>query len=216
MALTPASLRSLRSRASSTAVFPASSPPSRPEAGSTGELTTTVPLAAATSAAATPPGSVATTRASPPPGGSSHSFAPSAAAPSGLLPGSGRREVNSSEPSGRNRGLASPSADLVSRRGGAPWVSIRQMLVRYFLPSALSVCTAAASQLPSGASRSAATRGMARKSVRSPTAVAAVRPSSPVPALTGPPASPQPPAPTRTIPRPWPDPSSWIETAPRR
>ena len=79
----------------------------------------------------------------------------------GPAPGSGRREVNSSDPSGRNRGLASPSADRVSRRGGPPPGSIRHRLVRYFFPSALRVCTAAASQLPSGDSRSDPIRGMA-------------------------------------------------------
>ena len=89
--------------------------------------------------------------------------------PSGpfLAAGSGRLEVNSSDPSGRKRGLPSPSADLVSRRAGPPCASIRQMLVRYFFLSALSVCTAAASQVPSGASRSAVTRGSATKSPRS-------------------------------------------------
>jgi hypothetical protein len=91
-------------------------------------------------------------------------------------------EVNSSDPSGRKRGLPSPSADRVSRRPGPPCASIRQMLVRYFFWSALSVCTAAASQVPSGASRSAVIRGIATKFLRSwngfvvpsPSAVSAV------------------------------------------
>ena len=81
--------------------------------------------------------------------------------------GSGRLEVKSSDPSGRKRGLPSPSAERVSRRAGPPRASIRQMLVRYFFLSALSVCTAAASQVPSGASRSAPTRGIATKSLSS-------------------------------------------------
>ena len=167
MAVMPASLRSWRSRASSSALLPL------PAAGSTGELSTIPPASLATSAAVTPPGRAATTRASPPAAGSSHSAAtssPEPAPPSGPVffrPGSGRLEVNSSDPSGRKRGLPSPSADRVSRRAGPPWVSIRQMLVRYFFLSALSVCTAAASQVPSGASRSAATRGIATKSLRS-------------------------------------------------
>jgi hypothetical protein len=108
-----------------------------------------------------PPGSAATRRASPPPGGSSQSAVSSSASWSpGALPG--RLEVNSSAPSGRNRGLPSPSADRVSRAGGPPPVSIRQMLLTYFLPSGLSDWTVAASQPPSGASRSPETRGMAR------------------------------------------------------
>jgi F0F1-type ATP synthase membrane subunit c/vacuolar-type H+-ATPase subunit K len=44
---------------------------------------------------------------------------------------------------------------------------IRQMLVRYFFLAALSVGTAAARQVPAGASRSAVTRGSARKPARS-------------------------------------------------
>jgi hypothetical protein len=112
----------------------------------------------------TPPGSAATTRASPPAAGRSQSAATSLASGSFFAAGSARLEVNSSDPSGRKRGLPSPSADLVSRRAGPPCASIRQMLVRYFFLSALRVCTAAASQDPSGASRSAVTRGSATKS----------------------------------------------------
>src|SRR6516165_11026319 len=190
MAVTPASLRSLRNRVSSPTVFPsaaASGPPGGPDAGSTGEVSTTVPASLAASAAATPPGSAATTLASPPPGGSSHSAATSAGGPSFpdlSAPGSGRPDVNSRDPSGRNRGLASPSADRVSRRGGPPSVSIRQMLVRYFFRSALSVCTAAASQLPSGDSRSAVTRGIATKAARSWNGVVVRLPSAGDSALT--------------------------------
>ena len=119
------------------------------------------PVSLATSAALTPPGGAAMILASPPPGGSSHSAAASPSLLGALAPGSGRLEVNNSDPSGRNRGLASPSADRVSLRDGPPWVSIRQMLVRYVFRSGLSVCTAAASQLPSGASRNAPIRGIA-------------------------------------------------------
>ena len=163
MAVIPASLRSWRSRASSAALSPLPAP------GSTGAPTTIPPASLATSAAVTPPGSAATTRASPPDAGSSQSAATSPRSPSGLVAaaGSGRLEVNSSDPSGRKRGLPSPSADLVSRRAGPPCASILQMLVRYFFLSALRVCTAAASQVPSGASRSAVTRGSATKSPRS-------------------------------------------------
>ncbi|HEX2745592.1 MAG TPA: hypothetical protein VHO07_18530 [Streptosporangiaceae bacterium] len=127
----------------------------------------------------TPPGSAASTLASPPADGRSQSELTSAPEPSGralAAPGSGRREVNSSDPSGRKRGLLSPSADLVSRRAGPPWVSIRQMLVRYFFRSALSVCTVAASQFPSGDSRSVPTRGTATNSVSSPNGVMASGP----------------------------------------
>ena len=158
MAVIPASLRSWRSRASSSALSPL------PAEGRTGAPATIVPASLATSAAVMPPGSAATTRASPPAAGSSQSAATSPASGSFFAAGSARLEVNSSDPSGRNRGLPSPSADLVRRRAGPPWASIRQMLVRYFFLSALRVCTAAASQDPSGASRSAVTRGSATKS----------------------------------------------------
>ncbi len=175
MAVTPASSRSWRNRASSAALFlPPFCPPFPLAAGSTGEVRTMAPLPRAASTAATPPGRAAITLASPPAAGSSHSELTSSAEPlvwALPTPGSGRFEVNSSDPSGRKRGLPSPSADRVSRRAGPPCVSIRQMLVRYFFRSALSVCTAAASQLPSGASRKAPTRGMAAKSLRSPNGV---------------------------------------------
>lgn len=69
--------------------------------------------------------------------------------------------MNSSEPSGRNSGLDSPSADRVSRTGAPPPGSIRQMLLLNFFPSWLRAWTAAASQLPSGDSRSAVSRGIA-------------------------------------------------------
>ena len=159
MAVIPASLRSWRSRVSSAALSPLPAP------GSTGAPTTIPPASLATSAAVTPPGSAATTRASPPAAGSSQSAATSPlASGSFFAAGSARLEVNSSDPSGRKRGVPSPSADLVRRRAGPPCASILQMLVRYFFLSALRVCTAAASQDPSGASRSAVTRGSATKS----------------------------------------------------
>ncbi len=164
MAVIPASLRCWRSPASSPALSPL------PAAGSTGAPTTMPPASLATSAALTPPGSAATTRASPPAAGSSQSAATSPLSPFLGWPGSGGRarpEMNSSDPSGRKRGLPSPSADRVSRRAGPPCGSIRQMLVRYFFLPALSACTAAASQVPSGASRSAATRGSATNPARS-------------------------------------------------
>ncbi len=96
--------------------------------------------------------------------------------------GSGRLETNSTEPSGRNSGPPSPSALRVSRTGppgagaaraggppgpgspsartASPGTAIRQMLVTYF-GSLPTVCTAAASQDPSGDNRSAVTRGIA-------------------------------------------------------
>ena len=146
------------------------------------------PLSLATSAAATPPGSAVTTLASPPAAGSSHSeltFPPEEARRAAPAPGSGRFEVKSSDPSGRKRGLPSPSADLVSRRDGPPWGSMRQMLVRYFFRSALSVCTVAASQLPSGDNRRPVIRGTAAKSVRSANGLVFLPPSEGVSALTG-------------------------------
>ncbi len=129
-------------------------------------------LAAAT--LTTPPGGAAIGMASPPAAGSSQRAALSLAASSpaaGAAAGPWRWDMNSSEPSGRNSGLPSPSALRVRRAAGRPvpagLASIRQMLLTNFLPSASTVCTAAASQLPSGASRSAVSLGMATKSCRS-------------------------------------------------
>ena len=126
------------------------------------------------STALTPPGRSATWTASPPAAGSRHKAAwpPAAAvapcgpsAPSGSLAcRPGRLEMNRSDPSGRNRGFVSPSGDRVSRTGPpslAAVAGIRQMLVTYVFRSGASVWTAAASQLPSGDSRSAVTRGIA-------------------------------------------------------
>src|ERR1700761_9766328 len=98
----------------------------------------TVSAPAAVSTLSTPPGRVVTGRASPAPLGSSQRAVSSPAPPPLPLPapsGAGRLEVNSSEPSGRNRGLPSPSAERVSLRAGPPAVSTRQMLETYFLPS---------------------------------------------------------------------------------
>ncbi len=72
--------------------------------------------------------------------------------------------MNRSDPSGRNRGLVSPSGERVSRTGPpalAGAAGIRQMLVTYVFRSGARVWTAAASQPPSGDSRSVVTRGMA-------------------------------------------------------
>ena len=60
--------------------------------------------------------------------------------------------------------MVSPSGDLVSRTGSlalAGPAGIRQMLVTYVFRSGARVWTTAASQLPSGDSRSAVTRGIA-------------------------------------------------------
>ncbi len=85
--------------------------------------------------------------------------------PSGPSGGAGRADRNTSEPSGRKAGLSSPSADRVSRAGRGPAcpgpAGIRQMLGLNVRPSALSADTQAASQLPSGDSRSPVTRGSA-------------------------------------------------------
>ena len=99
--------------------------------------------------------------ASPPWAGSRHSAGFSALSSPSAASGSARLETNSSVPSGRNRGLPSPSADRVSRAGRPPAASIRQMLVTYFFLSGLSDWTVAASQLPSGDSRRPVIRGMA-------------------------------------------------------
>src|SRR5258708_6342940 len=140
IALTPASARALRRASSSVA-------PSVP--GRAATAATYCCAARAVTSELTPPGGAATWQASPRPGGRSKSAdLAGASALSVLAPGAGRLEVNSSEPSGRNSGPDSPSADRVSRAGGAPLVSIRQMLVTYLLGSGPRLCTTAASQLP--------------------------------------------------------------------
>ena len=85
--------------------------------------------------------------------------------PAGRVPGgAGRDDRKASEPSGRNAGLSSPSADRVSRTaaGAASLVSTRQMLDLNVWPSGARADTVTASQLPSGASRSPVSRGRAR------------------------------------------------------
>ena len=85
--------------------------------GSVADVSTTVPVVAAATAPCTPPARTATTRASPPPAGRSQRAA------GGVLVrprpvGSGRAEVNSRPPSGRNAAGVSPLALRVSRRAG--------------------------------------------------------------------------------------------------
>src|SRR5260370_40215690 len=75
--------------------------------------------------------------------------------------------MNSSEPSGRKTGLASPSTDLVSRCAGPSAVSIRQMLLMYFFLPEDSVAIVAASPLASGDSSNDVALGKARNSPRS-------------------------------------------------
>ena len=80
--------------------------------------------------------------------------------PPGRVPGgAGRDDRKTSEPSGRNAGLSSPSAERVSRAAGRPPpVSTRQMLGLNVRPSGARAETVTASQLPSGASRSPVSR----------------------------------------------------------
>ena len=73
---------------------------------------------------------------------------------------SGRLDTNASDPSGKNTGLPSPSALRVSRTGTPPRsVSTRQILVRYSGEVHQTVCTASATQVPSGESATEPTRG---------------------------------------------------------
>ena len=118
---------------------------------------------AAVATASTPPGGAAIRRASPPAAGSSHraGLSTGAGPPPRPAGAAGRRAANTSEPSGRNRGLPSPSAPRVSRTGARSGaVSSRQMLVTYLRGSPAAVWTPAASQLPSGDSRSEVSRGI--------------------------------------------------------
>ncbi len=143
------SLRCLRFAASASALS---------DEGNVMELTTTVPDPAATSTWSTPPARVATTRASPPSAGSSQSRETSSSSSSEA--GSGRAEVNSSEPSGRNAAPPSPFALRVRRRAGrSPAGSTSHSAVTHLVRLGFSVWTAVTSRLPSGDSRSPAPRG---------------------------------------------------------
>src|SRR5690606_31314162 len=80
-------------------------------------------------------------------------------------PGSGRVEVNSSEPSGAQTGEDSPGALRVSRRAGrSPAGSTSHSADCHFFPAASSVATEIASREPSSDSASAPMRGSAAKS----------------------------------------------------
>src|SRR5664280_1241967 len=126
--------------------------------------TTTVGAQRAVARPSTPPGGSATGRASPPPAGSSHSRVGSSTRSAFFPAGSERLEVNTSEPSGRKAGAASPAADRVSRRSGrTPLGSSSHSAVTYLVRSGLSVPTDVTSRLPSGESASPAARGRARK-----------------------------------------------------
>ena len=141
IAVTFFSLRSLRFACSASWVS---------EDGKVLAETTTVPESAATWTSSMPPGREATTRASPPSAGSSHSSVSSVWSSSSSA-GSGRAEVNSSEPSGRKAAPASPFALRVRRRAGrSPAGSVSQSAVTYLVRLEFSVCTAVTSRVPSG------------------------------------------------------------------
>lgn len=104
---------------------------------------------------------VATTRASPD-GGSSHRAAGASSA-GGATVGPGRREVNSTLPSGTKTGPASPSALQVSRRAGsAPLGSTTHTALTQRVRSGSSVATVVISRVPSGLSASPDARGTSR------------------------------------------------------
>ena len=93
----------------------------------------TAPACRATTGPDSPPAARASTRGSPA-GGSTHSAASSSSpSPSG----SGRAEVNSSEPSGRNAGADSPFSDRVSRTGSPPSSGTSQSADTYRAPFAI-------------------------------------------------------------------------------
>ena len=114
-----------------------------------------------------PAGGASSRRASPPSASSCQRprrRGSSAAPCSGLASGSGRLDVNTSEPSGRNAAWLSPAADRVRRRGAAaPAGSTLQSAVRSDLPSGAGVATATTRRRPSGDSRSPDSRGMAEE-----------------------------------------------------
>ena len=145
------SLRALRFSFSSSSVV---------EDGNVAEVTTTVPAPDATRTSLIPPGRVATTRASPPPDGSSQSWLLASSSSSTSSSGSGRAEVNSSDPSGRKAAPPSPLALRVSRRAGAsPAGSTSQSAVTYFVRLGFSVETAVTNLPPSGESTRPEPRG---------------------------------------------------------
>ena len=110
-----------------------------------------------------PPGRPSTGRASPPPGGRLHSIG--LGSPASVAVGSGRAEVNSSEPSGAQTGEDSPGALRVSRRAGrAPAGSTSHSADCHFFFAGSSVATETASREPSTDSASAPIRGSAAKS----------------------------------------------------
>ena len=82
--------------------------------------------------------------------------------------GSGRAEVNSSEPSGRNAAPLSPLALRVSRRAGrSPVGSTSHSAVTYLVRLGFSVCTAVTSRVPSGESARPEPRGRSTYASRS-------------------------------------------------
>jgi hypothetical protein len=161
--VTPASLRRFRRSASPSA----SVAPGMAEA-----VTTTSPVSAATLTAPIPPGWVSTSRASPPSAGRLHSAgfgsSPAPVPDPFSASGSGRAEVNSSEPSGAHAGADSPGALRVRRRAGRrPSGSTSHRADCHVVRSASRVCTATASRRPSAERASPATRGRATKAARS-------------------------------------------------
>jgi hypothetical protein len=125
--------------------------------------TTTSPVSAATVNAAMPEGRLTTGRASPPCAGSTQSAA--FGSPFSVAPGSGRAEVNSSEPSGAQAGEDSPGALRVSRWAGrSPLGSTSQSADCHFFFSASRVCTEIARRVPSADRARPPIRGRAMKS----------------------------------------------------
>src|SRR3954447_8432216 len=109
--------------------------------------TTTSPVSAATAKPAIPDERVTTGRASPPAG---RLQSAGLGSPSSFAPGTGRVEVNSRAPSGRNAGEDSPGALRVSRRAGAvPAGSTSHRADCHFLFSPSSVATETTRRDPS-------------------------------------------------------------------
>src|SRR5207237_10637879 len=85
-----------------------------------------------------------------------------------LASGSGRAEVNTTEPSGRKAAPVSPLAERVSRRGGAaPAGSSCHRAERNFVPSGATVATDVTRRDPSGESPTPEARGSASEVSRS-------------------------------------------------
>ena len=137
--------------------------------GSVLAAATTVPASLATTGGPIPPARVPTTWASP--AGGSRQSAAGASSAASASSGSGRAEVKSRSPSGRNAGPDSPVPRVSLRAGRSPAGSISHSAVRKRVRFGSGVATVVTSRAPSGDTARPANRGRSWKACRSPHAV---------------------------------------------